>query len=154
MTASSLLDHHCKKQSSTQATPSPTSPFQARSSGIHVYIKKRRWWIVVALILVLIAMLLGLILAAQDYYKQMGGQGFLGARQEQLWEESDVDTVSTDPDTANARVNIPYYTCGDQLHSCEAFGQPVSLVHLSYGMHMNGWPLGYLLSDQNLLSGD
>lgn len=116
-----------------QTSPSiPPSPFRARSSQFRSYIAKRRWWLWVGVVLVLIAMVIGIIFAAHKYYVSFGGQGFLKAREEPLGQPTlflPLRPIQYE-EMGTKRANVPYYACGDQLHSCKAFNEPVSIRHI------------------------
>lgn len=84
-------------------------------------------------------MIIGILFASHVYYHAMGGQGFLKAKrheevgynqdngiqlflpmrkvEEAVQGKSDWKLIGRSPK------NIPFYTCGDQLNSCESFGQ-------------------------------
>ncbi len=104
-------------------------------------VSRGRLWLSLLAVLILVGMLIGIIFAAHQYFVDFGGQGFLrsrSARQSTL-------SVAVLPHLFlpvrktqasieshvwwkwyKRQSNVPYYTCGDQLNSCEAYDQPVS----------------------------
>jgi len=84
-----------------------------------------------------IVIITGIIFVAHQAYISFGGQGFLKARSENesstIHEPAELylplrvmDTFHNQSYlTKKAPGNIPFYTCGDQQYSCEAYGQPV-----------------------------
>lgn len=99
-------------------------------------------------IIVIIAMVIGLIFTAHQYYHDFGGQGWLKARmqhedrntadiaqlylpmrQSQVFREQ---PLSERQETNPYYANVPFYTCGDQQNSCQAYGQPVSFCSLIF----------------------
>jgi hypothetical protein len=90
-------------------------------------------------------MAVGIVFVAHKAYMDLGGQGFLKMRRSLLSPvEEDVPNVYLPLRKVESCPNeesllaygvgyikrspeyVPFYTCGDQQHSCEAFGQPVS----------------------------
>ncbi|KAK0108429.1 hypothetical protein ONS95_003234 [Cadophora gregata] len=85
-------------------------------------------------------MIIGILFASHVYYHAMGGQGFLKARryQEEVHKldngtqlylpmrkvEKPVQGKPFWDLIGRSPKNIPFYTCGDQLNSCDTFGQP------------------------------
>ena len=112
----------------------------SRLSAWRGYVFKRRWLLgTIALVLILL-MVGGILVAAHQGYIRMGGQGWLKVRSA----EQDLGAlnipevflpfrkVSSGDETSFEKRNlgpIPYYHCGDQMQSCEAYGQPVSHPH-------------------------
>ncbi|TVY47099.1 hypothetical protein LOCC1_G001742, partial [Lachnellula occidentalis] len=102
------------------------------------YTRHRSCWLSALAVLFLVVMVVGIVLSAHRYYQDMGGQGFLKTRR--LTSPSNICLplrkleirdghgegllVSSTDYSRRSGENVPYYTCGDQQHSCEAFGQP------------------------------
>lgn len=109
--------------------PPPPATLTARSSKLRAYVKKRRWVLGIVIILLIIGLLVGLTVAARNYYLRMSSQGILGPRHVPFQSSTIAQSVSAPIifERIN-RNNVPYYTCGDQLHNCGAFDQPVSMI--------------------------
>ncbi|KAL2071527.1 hypothetical protein VTL71DRAFT_12762 [Oculimacula yallundae] len=120
-------------------TVSRSASSDSRGSKARQYVSKGRWWLAGIAILMVIAMIIGIIFAAHVYYHSMGGQGFLKVRRQQPASKDDDGTQLYLPMRRMEYVaqersiwgligrspkNIPFYTCGDQLNSCESFNQP------------------------------
>jgi hypothetical protein len=120
-----------------QADRSQSSSKSSRTpSELPEYVPRRRWWLIAGAVLLLLVMCIGIVFAAHHYYIEFGGQGFLKDRD--LFASSDLDApkvflplrkVATfgDDDRWSRRspMEVPYYSCGDQQSSCEAYNQPV-----------------------------
>jgi hypothetical protein len=84
-------------------------------------------------------MLVGIVFAAHKYYHDMGGQGFMKMRRRSRNSKTahppdiylplrNVQSCNDDESLLIYGVgyirrwgeNVPFYTCGDQQHSCEA----------------------------------
>lgn len=124
--------------------PSPESPpyqsFQSPSKSFREYASRRRAWLCGAAVVLLLLMCVGIVVAAHHYYVAFGGQGYLKARDTDATWEVDAPKVYL-PLRKAARfsedgrrirrspMEVPYYACGDQQSSCEAYNQPVSTLH-------------------------
>ncbi|TVY91280.1 hypothetical protein LAWI1_G002200 [Lachnellula willkommii] len=102
------------------------------------YSRNRRYWLSALAVLFLAVMVIGIVFVAHQYYHDMGGQGFLKTRR--LGSPADVclplrkieirdgrdESLSVSSAGYNRRSgeDVPFYACGDQQNSCEAFGQP------------------------------
>lgn len=100
----------------------------------------RAWLCYLACLLVII-IIIGIVCSAHVYYHDMGGQGWLKLKQrsfegsDQFQNFSQVCLPTRQLGFDNSRfalnsrtpVNVPYYTCGDQQNSCEAYAHPVGL---------------------------
>jgi hypothetical protein len=93
-------------------------------------------------------MCLGIVFAAHHYYVAFGGQGFLKLRDQDATYRAGpfnapdtylplrkIATLAQDVDMEERRryvgpLEVPYYACGDQQSSCEAYGQSVRSVNL------------------------
>jgi len=122
-----VQDEHTDNCRTQHDVPILNTILMVRSSNLRAYVKKRRWIIGIIIIMMIVGLLLGLIFAARRYYLRMTSQGTLGARQESS------HSILLPPETIVASItprstknNVPYYACGDQLHNCGAFNQPVS----------------------------
>jgi hypothetical protein len=131
-----------RRHSSNEAprTPAAPSPSRSLTSDLRQYVSKRRWWLAFGAVLVFIAMVVGIVFAAHKHYVGFGGQGFLKARALNL-EPVPLHTtkvflplrpvvINSEEATAlemtrRSPANVPFYTCGDQQHSCEGYNQPV-----------------------------
>lgn len=127
--------------------PQTTSSQSSSSSRLsdfkdHVSRRRTRYWLGALAIAVIIAMVIGLIFTAHQYYHDFGGQGwlktrmqhedqnttgpaqlYLPMRQIQVFKEQPLsERQAANPYYAN----VPFFTCGDQQNSCQAYGQPVS----------------------------
>jgi hypothetical protein len=115
----------------TDVVPPPNATLTARSSKLQAYVKKRRWVLGIVTVLLIVGLLVGLIVAARKYYLRMSSQGILGPRHVPF--QFSTITQSVRAPTILERINrnnVPYYTCGDQLHNCGAFDQPVRMISL------------------------
>ncbi|KAI9643899.1 hypothetical protein NHQ30_007250 [Ciborinia camelliae] len=86
-------------------------------------------------------MIIGIVFSAHVYYHDMGGQGWLKLKQRNLEGNDQVQNFSQVclPSrqlgpynsvfalSSRTPATVPYYTCGDQQNSCEAYAHPVSL---------------------------
>jgi hypothetical protein len=124
-------------------TPPPPSQsyFRRRASTFSETFLRGRSILGLLAFVILIVMTIGVIFAAHSYYVQFGGQGFLKVRHEQLNDLAEVYLPLRDIQQYEEgsllpylpwnkrfpQVEIPYYTCGDQQNSCEAYAQPVCL---------------------------
>jgi hypothetical protein len=127
-------------QSNTKTTRSPPPPPLKRNhtSELHRYVSKRRWWLISGAFIVLVVMIIGIVFAAHKHFVDFGGQGFLKARiveREVMPHESHVlflplrqISLHNSAIPNRSPKNVPYYACGDQQHSCEAYNQPVSSI--------------------------
>jgi hypothetical protein len=87
-------------------------------------------------------MAVGVLFVAHKYYQDFGGQGwlkvrdefqeqderdvvnlFLPSRKEEIWDAGIAQGKRRSPQN-----EVPFYECGDQQNSCEAFSQPVSQI--------------------------
>jgi hypothetical protein len=113
-----------------------------------VYLRERRicrYVLVILSVAVIIVMIIGLIFAAHYYFHIWDGQGFLKARRPVPDLRSDEGPRSCLPLRSMAQPTdriygfdysgvkrspsiTPFYPCGDQQNSCEAYHQAVSLV--------------------------
>lgn len=121
--------------------PQSSSKSSRISSEIREYVSRRRYWLSVGAVLLVLVICLGIVFAAHHYYISFGGQGFLKARVQ--YETSQLDVVDaakvhlpfrkvagTDKYNSSgwarrSPMEVPYYACGDQQASCEAYNQPV-----------------------------
>ncbi|KAH7350962.1 hypothetical protein BKA65DRAFT_593811 [Rhexocercosporidium sp. MPI-PUGE-AT-0058] len=86
-----------------------------------------------------IVMIIGILFASHVYYHALGGQGFLKAKRHGVQSKEKNSTQLYLPmrkleiveqgksfwrQIGRSPKNIPFYTCGDQLNSCETFDQP------------------------------
>ncbi|KAH6712986.1 hypothetical protein BKA61DRAFT_576582 [Leptodontidium sp. MPI-SDFR-AT-0119] len=86
-----------------------------------------------------IVMIVGILFASHVYYHALGGQGFLKAKRQEEESKENISTQLYLPMRMLETVvqgksswgligrspkNIPFYTCGDQLNSCQTFDQP------------------------------
>ncbi|CZR53061.1 uncharacterized protein PAC_02939 [Phialocephala subalpina] len=129
-------------------TTSSQSFSNSRLSNLKEYASRRhaRYWLAALAIIVIIAMVTGLIFTAHQYYHDFGGQGWLRPRTQHRDQDS-TDTAQLFLPIRQIQVfkeqplskrqaanpyyaNVPFYTCGDQQNSCQAYGQPVSFYSL------------------------
>ncbi len=92
--------------------------------------------------LAILLMAVGVLFVAHKYYQDFGGQGwlkvrdefqeqderdvvnlFLPSRKEEIWDAGIAQGKRRSPQN-----EVPFYECGDQQNSCEAFSQPVSQI--------------------------
>lgn len=93
-------------------------------------------------ILIIIAMIIGTVFVAHHYYHEWGGQGFLKARSrnERRYSTNLYGCLPLRRVIAKGALGVhrlehvkgtkirsvlPFYSCGDQQSSCEAYGLPV-----------------------------
>ncbi|KAL5321746.1 hypothetical protein ACEPPN_009709 [Leptodophora sp. 'Broadleaf-Isolate-01'] len=92
-----------------------------------------------------IVMIVGILFASHVYYHALGGQGFLKAKRQEEESKENISTQLYLPMRKLETVvqgksswgligrspkNIPFYTCGDQLNSCQTFDQPKGLFNV------------------------
>ena len=121
-------------------SPPQTEPSESKTSSQSSFRDfvscPRRWLCAIAVVLILI-MGVGIVVAAHHYYVDFGGQGYLKSRKvEAIWENEAAKVylplrkIATFGDCGRqirrSPVEVPYYACGDQQSSCEAYNQPVS----------------------------
>jgi hypothetical protein len=117
-------------QVSTQIQPSlKSSNFSIALSDI----KKRRKCLAVMGVVVTIGIIIGIVFSAHYYFHIFDGQGFLKSRHSYRNEDDSRLAVMfllmrrrTKIDSS--ATTIPFYVCGDQENSCEAFHLPVSII--------------------------
>lgn len=110
--------------------------------------RRCRCILVLLAVVISIGMVIGIIFVAYYYFHIMGGQGFLKERAVVQDNQRDEMPYSCLPFRPMARPTNeihgfdfsgikrspsipPFYPCGDQQNSCEAFGQAVSIVALA-----------------------
>lgn len=79
-------------------------------------------------------MVISIIFVAHKFYVELGGQGFLKAREEPFGLASPTIFLPQRQTRLEKQVrgaNVPYYACGDQLDSCLRFEKPVSGILLT-----------------------
>lgn len=125
-----------------------TAPLQSSSdiqtSSFKNYVARRRRWLAAIALVLIACIVVGIIFTAHTHYHSFGGEGFLKSRgfaganpdMPRLFLslrkiEVPEKSVSWDPRTGRSPKNVPFYTCGDQQQSCEAYGQPVSAVPMT-----------------------
>ena len=139
------------------------------SSELREYVSRRRYWLAAGAVILLLVMCLGIVYVAHHYYVTFGGQGFLKARKQDAASRAEtadapvvylplrrVATFNMDSGfgwSSRSPMEVPYYACGDQETSCEAYGQPVRPLNLHpiLGSRVNR-EVEYLLPCQNDLS--
>ncbi|KAM3079387.1 hypothetical protein ACMFMG_005819 [Clarireedia jacksonii] len=123
------------------------SPFSQRRSRSCRNLLSRGGWLIYLAALMVIIIVIGLLATAHTYYHEMGGPGWLKSKRERVevehtyprqsipepqiclpsrrfaFEKGDVSPLYIN---GRSPANVPYYTCGDQQNSCEAYGHPVS----------------------------
>lgn len=131
-----------KTSPSLNSTNLPRPIARSQTSGFRRYVSKRRWWLGIGALFLFLGMIVGIIFAAHKYYVSFGGQGFLKNRSSHTEPTAEVPIFFLpigQVELRHGRVldleiserspkNVPYYTCGDQQHSCEAHNQPVWLL--------------------------
>ncbi|ATZ57014.1 hypothetical protein BCIN_14g02040 [Botrytis cinerea B05.10] len=96
-----------------------------------------RGWLCYLACLLVIIMIIGIVCSAHVYYHDMGGQGWLKKRRsqerfDQVQRFSEVCLPSRPLEPYNSMLAlsprmpaaVPWYTCGDQQNSCEAYAHP------------------------------
>jgi hypothetical protein len=89
---------------------------------------------------------IGIVVTAHHYYVSFGGQGYLMARTNSAALVNETAKVyiplrkiaSFGGDGIWSRISpmeVPYYACGDQENSCEAYNQPASSPYLHQQRH-------------------
>lgn len=134
----------------TQNLPPATSLPSLSSEEHHMrwnrYSRHRRYWLSALAVLFVAVMVIGIVFVAHKYYHDMGGQGFLKTRR--VGGPADVclplrkteirdghgESISASSAGYSRRSgeDVPFFACGDQQNSCEAFGQPVSRLAWSF----------------------
>lgn len=104
-----------------------------------------RGWLCYLSCLLVVIIIIGIAFSAHVYYHDMGGQGWLKMKHRSL-ERFDQTQDSTQVCLPSRQLaphnltyilsprtpaNVPYYTCGDQQNSCEAYAHPVSILKSS-----------------------
>jgi hypothetical protein len=119
-----------------------TRATSGNSSRYHEGRRRGRVLLVVLAVAVIIGMIIGLIFVAHHYYHMWGGQGFLKARSNILDPQNTEILYSVLPlrqvakatqelygfdhsGVKKSRSILPFYPCGDQQQSCEAYSRPV-----------------------------
>lgn len=117
--------------------------------------------------MMVIVMIVGILFASHVYYHALGGQGFLKAKRQEEESKENISTQLYLPMRKLETVvqgksswgligrspkNIPFYTCGDQLNSCQTFDQPVSCCLLNQYRNSRSSPGHMLPSNHGLLS--
>lgn len=117
-----------------------------------VYLRERRLCQYIPVILsiaIIIGMIISIISVAHYYFLIWGGQGFLKSRRLVLDLRSDEMLQSCLPLRSMARPTngihdfdysgvkrspstVPFYPCGDQQNSCEAYSQAVNVVSAAF----------------------
>jgi len=125
--------HHRLPQQQTMSSRSSSS---SRLSAIKNYMLRRRCWLGTLCAIVVTVMIVGIAFSAHQYFHDMGGQGWLKTRSQNLPKRLSVNAqlfLPTRPIQTFKKQSVlerqtgddvPYYTCGDQTNSCESFGQP------------------------------
>ena len=142
--------------------PPQAEPFQSSPKSSHTpsefrdYVSRRRCWLTIGAVLLLLVMCLGIVFAAHHYYIEFGGQGFLRTRDQYATLDFDapklflplrkVAKLGQDGRWSRSLMEVPYYACGDQQSSCEAYNQPVSSLNTQLPNIEADQPPGYLLS--------
>jgi hypothetical protein len=138
------------QQAPRAAIDTSQSPSSRRFSRLCKKMLSWRGLLICLAALLVIIIVIGLLATAHTYYHEMGGLGWLRVKRERVEHtyrgqsmlESQICLPSRRVVLENGGVspmhiigrspaNVPYYTCGDQQNSCEAFGHPVSDVILS-----------------------
>jgi hypothetical protein len=119
---------HFLSQTTYSRSPSKTSNSRISKTGQHT--SRRRCWLGFGAILVLSIMCLGVVFVAHHYYRTFGVASprlYLPLRKIEVGKED----ISLDSGWARrSPMEVPFYACGDQQNSCEAYNQPVSLHNL------------------------
>ena len=122
----------------TRETASRRTTTSSRRSKFRDYVSCRRFVLGCLALVVLVVMVIGVVFVAHQYYHDFGGQGFLKSRGPDTELDTDTDVFiylplrSVEAWSGRERSwkgqrspeDIPFYTCGDQQNSCEAFNQP------------------------------
>jgi hypothetical protein len=127
----------------------PRSRSSSRLSTLYLRDARRcRVILAVLSIAIAIGMIIGIIFVAHSYFHSWGGQGFLRARGEVLNVNHRDRPLSHLPlrqmvvpvkkihglkhaGVQRSRSILPFYLCGDQQNSCEAYSRPVRPFSLS-----------------------
>jgi hypothetical protein len=135
------------------STSSTLYTLKYRASTFSDRVLRRRYVLSLLATIILLIMAISIVFVAHSYYHQFGGQGFLKARGEEYFGDSDPPRLYLPlrkvQATLNARrddndslltylpwniralgpgSNVPFYTCGDQTNSCETFDQPARMT--------------------------
>ncbi|ESZ91666.1 hypothetical protein SBOR_7923 [Sclerotinia borealis F-4128] len=145
------LQPHQDPSSEVAESPSTSDPSEPRSCAqrrnsrycVEACIESLSWrgWLVYLACLLIIIIIIGIVCSAHVYYHDMGGQGWLKLKRRSQKESHQVQNFSQvclpsrqlgfhSPVLALSRrvpATVPWYTCGDQQNSCEAYAHPVSL---------------------------
>jgi hypothetical protein len=118
-----------------QAARSPSS-YRSRASTFRQHASQYKWLICFLAGVIILIMAIGLLFVAHQYYHEFGGQGWLKVR-DKSQEQEDVFARNlflplkkrkgwiTDLQRRSPEDEVPFYQCGDQENSCEAYNQPV-----------------------------
>src|SRR4051812_43050415 len=128
------------QQEPSAETGTPQPPSSQRLSRSCKKILGWRGWLIYLAVLMVIVIVFGLLATAHTYYHEMGGFGWLKSKRERVehtYREQSIlepqiclpsrrfalDNGSISPPyiTGRSPANVPYYTCGDQQNSCEAY---------------------------------
>lgn len=117
-------------------SPSSASSWSKYASSMKAYVRRRRLWLSTLAVIVIIGMIIGIVLTTHYWVHVFGGQNFLSRR----WPDRDnPETMPTHLFLPMRRISrsrvgsnrvertIPFYVCGDQANSCEAYNQSVGL---------------------------
>ncbi|PMD45200.1 hypothetical protein L207DRAFT_578136 [Hyaloscypha variabilis F] len=117
-----------------QAARSPSS-YRSRASTFRQHASQYKWLICFLAGVIILIMAIGLLFVAHQYYHEFGGQGWLKVR-DKSQEQEDVFARNlflplkkrkgwiTDLQRRSPEDEVPFYQCGDQENSCEAYNQP------------------------------
>lgn len=138
-------------------SPAPVPSFPPPPKPVRDHGSRRRAWLCLGAILLLLLMCATIIITAHVYFHEFGGQGWLKIKEggatltvETPMVYLPLRKIATVSDIAGRRspMEVPYYACGDQQQSCEAYNQPVS-TPVRTSRCISRRILGYLLSRQN-----
>lgn len=131
-----MPSHQDQPSHSSPETP-PYQSFQSPTKPFLQYASRRRAWLCAAAVMLLLLMCVGIVVVAHHYFVEFGGQGYLKVRD--YCPTLDLDALKvylpmrkvaifSEDGRGNRRspMGVPYYACGDQQSSCEAYNQPVS----------------------------
>ena len=121
---------------------SPQSPSGSRSTSLRHHTTNRgHSWLLLFAGLFVAGMAIGIIFTAHHYFHTLGGQGFLKTRSQEQQRVHFSTMVLHRPLRKVQQINlhkahvwwkrsakgVPFYACGDQQNSCEAYLQPVGI---------------------------
>lgn len=106
-----------------------TSSFRSHLTEVRAYISRRRAWLLCIGLVCCVITVCGILFTVHLYYVEDGGAGWI-KRSAVIDEDRTaflpMRKIERTHLTERSPGFVPYFECGDQLQSCQAFNQPVS----------------------------